>query len=69
MSKYVRIKSRDYLTEKIFPHGVSPDMLFYCGKLLKVNKDFGEYLYVEGNQWTWDKDMVIVKTIITIKNE
>ena len=21
--------------------------------------DFGEYLYVEGNQWTWDKDMVI----------
>lgn len=59
MSKYVKIKSESYLTENTFPHGVISDMLSYCGKVFKVNKDFGEYLYVEGNQWTWDKDMVI----------
>ena len=59
MSKYVRIKNKSYLTNHSFPHGVIPDMLFYCGKLLKVDRDFGDYLYVEGNQWTWDKDMVI----------
>ncbi len=59
MNKYVRIKSRSYLTKNTFPHGVHPDMLFYCEKILKVHMDFGEYLYVEGNQWTWDKDMVI----------
>ena len=59
MSKYVRIKNKSYLTSYTFPHGVHPDMLFYCGKLLKVEKDFGDHLCVEGNQWTWDKDMVI----------
>lgn len=59
MSKYVKVKSRKYLTSYSFPHGVHPNMLSYCGKLLKVDKDFGEYIYVEGNQWTWDKDMVI----------
>lgn len=59
MSKYVKIKSKSYLTNHSFPHGVIPDMLIYCGKVLKVDRDFREYLYVEGNQWTWDKDMVI----------
>ena len=59
MSKYVRIKSKSYLTENTFPHGVHPDMLFYCGKTFRVINDFGDYLYVNGNQWTWDKDMVI----------
>lgn len=59
MSKYVRIKSISYLTNHIFPHGVISDMLSYCGKVFRVKKDLGDYLYVEGNQWTWDKDMVI----------
>jgi hypothetical protein len=59
MSKYVRIKSRSYLTNHTFPHGVISEMLSYCGKVLKVKHDFGEYLYVEGNLWTWDKDMVM----------
>jgi hypothetical protein len=59
MSKYVKIKSKSYLTNYTFPHGVHPDMLFYCGKTLRVKKNCGTYFFLEGNQWTWDKDMVM----------
>lgn len=67
--EYVIVKSRKYLNTHAFPHGINPEMLKYCEKVLRIRKNCGTYFFLEGNEWIWDKDMVIVKTIITIKNE
>ena len=67
--KYVIVKSRKYLNTHAFEHGINPAMFKYCGKVLRIRSVGHGYYFLEGNEWIWDKDMVIEKTIITIENE
>ena len=52
-----------------FPHGINPEMYKYCEKVLKISEVGHGYYFLEGNEWIWDKDMVIEKIIITMENE
>jgi len=67
--KYVKVKSRKYLNTHDFPHGINPEMYKYCEKVLKISEVGHGYYFLEGNEWIWDKDMVIEKIIITMENE
>ncbi len=69
--EYVKVKSRKYLNTHSFYHGINPAMYKYCEKVLKIKKNCGTYFFLEGNEWIWDKDMVIQgeTSTITIKNE
>lgn len=67
--KYVKVKSRKYLNTHNFDHGINPAMFKYCGKVLKIRANCGTYFFLEGNEWIWDKDMVIEKITYTMENE